>query len=208
MRTREVKEHNVSAYFPKGKVIFFATGNFHKFNEARRVLAGFKIVTAMVRVEAIEIQDDDIGNIAKASATDALKKTGLPLIVEDAGLFIEALNGFPGPYSSYVYQTLGTKGILKLMEKIEKRDASFHSVVAFCSPKENSRTFHGEVRGKISLQERGSHGFGFDPIFEPSNNGYKTFAEMSIQEKNKFSHRAQALRGFAKWYLPMRRRMF
>lgn len=203
-----MKGHNVSAYFPKGKMVFFATGNFHKFNEARRILARFKIATAMLRVEAIEIQDDNIENIAKASATDALKKTGLPLIVEDAGLFIEALNGFPGPYSKYVYQTLGTKGIFKLMEKIEKRDASFHSVVAFCSPKGNSRIFHGEVRGKISLQERGSRGFGFDPIFEPSNNNHKTFAEMSIQEKNKFSHRAKALQGFAKWYTSMLRRRF
>jgi len=204
-----VKEHNVSAYFPKSKVVFFATGNFHKFNEARRVLAEFKIATAMLRMEAIEIQDNDIANIAKASATDALKKTGLPLITEDAGLFIEALNGFPGPYSSYVYQTLGTKGVLKLMEKTEKRDASFHSVVAFCSPQENPRTFHGEIKGKISMQERGSHGFGFDPIFEPLSDDYqKTFAEMSIQEKNKFSHRAQALRSFAKWYISMRLRRF
>jgi len=204
MRTREVQEHNVSAYFPKGKVVFFATGNFHKFDEARRVLAEFKIATAMLRVEAIEIQDDNIENIAKASATDATKKTGLPVIIEDAGLFILALNGFPGPYSSYVYQTLGTKGILKLMENIEKRDASFHSVVAFCSHKEDPRTFHGEVKGKISLQEKGSHGFGFDPIFEPSTHGHKTFAEMNVQEKNRFSHRAQALREFAKWYTSMR----
>lgn len=204
-----MKEHNVSAYFPEGKVVFFATGNFHKFNEALRVFAKFKIATAMIRVEAVEIQDNDIENIAKASAMDALEKTGLPLIVEDAGLFIEALNGFPGPYSSYVYQTLETKGILRLMEKIEKRDATFHSVVAFCSPQETLRTFHGEVKGKISIQERGSHGFGFDPIFEPSNDDYhKTFAEMSIQEKNKFSHRAKALQEFAKWYVSMRRRRF
>jgi len=204
-----VKKQNVSAYFPEGKVVFFATGNFHKFNEARRVLAKSKIATAMLRVKAIEIQDNDIEKIAKTSATDASRKTGLPLIVEDAGLFIEALNGFPGPYSSYVYQTLGTEGILNLMRKIRKRETSFHSVVAFCRPKENPRTFHGEVRGRISLQERGSHGFGFDPIFEPLNNDYhKTFAEMSIQEKNRFSHRAQALLGFAKWYISMRGQRF
>jgi len=196
-----VKEQNVSGCFSKGKVVFFATGNFHKFDEARHVLSELKIATAMLRVEPIEIQDDNIENIAKASATDASNKTGLPIIVEDAGLFILELNGFPGPYSSYVYQTLGTKGILKLMENIEKRDASFHSVVAYCSPKENPRTFHGEVKGKISFQERGSHGFGFDPIFGPSTNGHKTFAEMNTQEKNRFSHRAQALRRFAKWYV-------
>jgi len=202
-----VKEQNVYAHFSKGKVVFFATRNLHKFKEARHVLAEFKIATAMLRVEAIEIQDDNIENIAKASATDASNKTNLSLIVEDAGLFIEALNSFPGPYSSYVYQTLGTKGILKLMENVEKRDASFHSLVAFCNPKENPRTFHGVVRGKISLHERGNQGFGFDPIFEPlTSDSHKTFAEMSIQEKNKFSHRAQALREFAKWYISMEER--
>jgi XTP/dITP diphosphohydrolase len=200
-----MKEHNVSAYSPEGKAVFFATRNFHKFNEARHVLAEFKIATAMLRVEAIEIQNDNIENIAKASATDAFKKTGLPLIVEDAGLFIEALNGFPGPYSSYVYKTLGTKGILKLMEKIEKRDASFHSVVTFYSPKLNLKTFHGEIGGEITTQERGDHGFGYDPIFKLSNNRYyKTFAEMNTQKKNKFSHRAKALRRFAKWYKSLR----
>jgi len=202
MRKRDVKEQSVYAHFSKDKVVFFATRNLHKFNEARYVLADFKIATAMLRVGAIELQDDNIENIAKTSVIDASNKTNLSLIVEDAGLFIEALNGFPGPYSSYVYQTLGTKGVLQLMERVEKRDASFRSVIAFCNPKENPRTFHGMVRGKISLHERGSQGFGFDPVFEPlTSDSHKTFAEMSIREKNKFSHRALALREFAKWYI-------
>ena len=200
-----MKEHNVSTCSSAGKAVFFATRNFHKFNEVRHVLAEFKIATAMLRVETVEIQDDNIENIAKASATDAFEKTGLPLIVEDSGLFVEALNGFPGPYSSYVYQTLGTNGVLKLMKNIEKRDAFFHSVVAFCSPKLIPEIFHGEINGKIAIQERGDHGFGFDPIFKPSNNNYcETFAEMNIQKKNKCSHRAKAFRRFAKWYKSLR----
>jgi len=176
------------------------TGNVHKFNEARRVLAEHGIATALLKVKTVEIQDDSIEKIAKASAEEAGKKCSLPVIVEDAGLFIEALNGFPGPYSSYVYQTIGTKGILKLMKNAGKRDAHFHSVVAFCNPEESPRCFHGRAEGKISLEARGNFGFGFDPIFEPSASQGKTFAEMSLMEKNRYSHRAEALRKFAIWY--------
>jgi len=205
MRTHEKeKENNINLtlqrWFPMGRVAFFVTSNIHKFNEARLVLAEHRVATALLKVKKVEVQDDNIENIAKASALDAAKKYKLPIIVEDAGLFVEALNGFPGPYSSHVYRTIGTKGILKLMENVEKRDAYFQSVVAFCSPEELPKCFHGKVEGRISLEERGSSGFGFDPIFEPSASPNKTFAEMAMTEKNKYSHRAQALRKFVKWY--------
>lgn len=186
--------------FPMGRVVFFVTSNVHKFNEARLVLAEHRVATALLRVKKVEVQDDNIANIAKASALNAVKKCKLPLIVEDTGLFVEALNGFPGPYSSHVYRTIGTKGIIKLMENVEKRDAYFQSIVAFCGPEELPKCFHGKVEGTISLEERGSSGFGFDPIFEPSAGSNKTFAEMAIAEKNKYSHRAQALRKFVRWY--------
>ena len=201
---KKEKENNINLtlqrWFPMGRVAFFVTSNIHKFNEARLVLAEHRVATALLKVKKVEVQDDNIENIAKASALDAAKKYKLPIIVEDAGLFVEALNGFPGPYSSHVYRTIGTKGILKLMENVEKRDAYFQSVVAFCSPEELPKCFHGKVEGRISLEERGSLGFGFDPIFEPSASPNKTFAEMAMTEKNKYSHRAQALRKFVKWY--------
>lgn len=186
--------------FPRGRVAFFVTSNVHKFNEARRVLAEYKVATAFLRIKTLEIQDNSIESIAKASAVDAVEKCSLPIIVEDAGLFIEALSGFPGPYSSYVHQTIGNRGILRLMENVEKRDAYFHSVVAFCSPQEPLKCFHGKVRGKISQEERGDLGFGFDPIFKPLGGRGKTFAEMTTTQKNRYSHRARALRRFARWY--------
>jgi len=184
------------------KVVFFVTGNVHKFNEVRKVLAEHNVATAMLNLEAIEIQDDNLENIAKASATDAAKKSNLPVFVEDAGLFVKALNGFPGPYSSYVFRTVGTKGILKLMQNERKRDAYFLSVVAYSNPQKllEPKCFHGMVEGKIAYEEKGKQGFGFDPVFEPFGGNGKTFAEMTTQEKNKYSHRAQALRKFAKWY--------
>jgi XTP/dITP diphosphohydrolase len=187
--------------FPIGKVAFFATSNVHKFYEAHFVLSEFRVAAAMIRVKTVEIQDDNIENIAVASVLDAVKRCRLPIIVEDAGLFIKALNDFPGPYSSYVFKTLGTRGILKLMEDIDDRDACFNSVVAFCKPREKPITFHGKVEGKIVQEEKGNVGFGFDPIFIPLRGDGKTFAEMEIQEKNGFSHRAEALRKFAEWYI-------
>lgn len=188
--------------FQLGRVAFFVTGNVHKFEEARKVLAEFEVATAMLRVEPVEVQDDSIEKIAKTSALDAVEKCGLPIVVEDAGLFIKALKGFPGPYSSYVYRTIGTKGILELMKNVEEREAYFRSVIAFSNPDGPPRTFHGKVKGKISKEERGRSGFGFDPIFSPSGQD-KTFAEMSMEEKNKHSHRAQALRKFAEWYIDL-----
>lgn len=194
------KKYGVSNSFPRSRIAFFVTSNIHKFNEARKVLSQYELATAMLKIKAVEIQDDSLENIAKASATEAVKNCSLPIIVEDAGLFIEALNGFPGPYSSYVYKSIGTKGILKLMENVAKRDAHFQSVVAFSSPEESPRCFHGKANGKISMEMRGELGFGFDPIFEPSDDSNRTFAEMRMPEKNTSSHRAEALRKFAKWY--------
>lgn len=87
------------------------------------------------------------------------------------------------------------------MEGIDERSAYFYSVVAFYSPNDDSpKCFHGKVEGNIALKERGNQGFGFDPIFKPKGGIGKTFAEMATTEKNKFSHRAQALRKFAAWY--------
>ena len=187
---------------PLKRVIFLVTGNIHKFNEARNVLSEFDLSTAMLNIDTVEIQADSIEEIAKTSAVDAAKKCCLPIIVEDAGLFIDALNGFPGPYSSHVFRTLGTEGILKLMKDTKRRNAHFESAIAFYSPELKSpESFHGKTEGKITEQTRGLEGFGFDPIFLPPQGQGKTFAEMPLTEKNRYSHRAKALRGFAEWYV-------
>jgi len=194
--------------FPRGRVALFATSNVHKFMEARLLLADYNVAAALLKVKTQEIQDDSIENIAKASALETAEKCNLPVIVEDAGLFIEALGGFPGPYSSYVYRTVGTGGILKLMNGLEKRNAYFRSVVAFCDPENSVKCFDGTAMGRISQKERGGFGFGFDPIFKPFSGRGKTFAEMTTKEKNRHSHRAQALRKFAEWYVSAFRRRF
>jgi len=146
--------------FPRGKVAYFVTSNVHKFQEARQVLSTYRLATAKLKVEAVEIQDDRLENIAKYSALDAVKNCGLPVFVEDAGLFVDSLKGFPGPYSKYIYNTVGLKGILKLMKNIENRTAHFKSVVAFATPEEQPICFVGKVEGKLTMEMKGASGFG------------------------------------------------
>ncbi|MEM3641811.1 MAG: XTP/dITP diphosphatase [Candidatus Bathyarchaeia archaeon] len=185
----------------KGRAIFFATNNINKFNEAREVLREYKMAVAMIKVKTLEIQSDSLEEISKTSALQAFEKCHLPIIVEDAGLFIEALNGFPGPFASYVYRTIGNEGLLKLMKNIENRRATFQSAISYYFANlESPICFKGEIHGEITMEvKKGCSGFGFDPIFKPTNSS-KTFAEMNIAEKNKYSHRAKALRKFAEWY--------
>jgi XTP/dITP diphosphohydrolase len=190
---------NANNNFPlKGKVVFFATGNINKFNEARRILSSYGIAVGMLKLKGDEIQSDTLQEIAEKSVINAYKRCQLPIFVEDAGLFIEALSGFPGPYAAYIYKTIHNSGIIKLMEKVQQRKAKFESIIAYyddqtsCQPK----SFHGEVQGEITTTERkkeGKSGFGFDPIFQPSGSN-NTFAEMTIEEKNGYSHRAMAIR--------------
>ena len=186
----------------KGRIVFFATGNINKFNEARSILGKHDIAIGMLRVKALEIQSDSLGEIAKSSVLDAFERCHLPVIVEDAGLFIEALKGFPGPYAAYVYKTISNPGLLKLMQGVKYRKARFQSAIAYYDGQSVPVCFEGEAAGRIASDERwgtGKSGFGFDPIFEPSGSK-KTFAEMTIEEKNGFSHRANAIRKFAEWY--------
>jgi XTP/dITP diphosphohydrolase len=192
----------------EGRFIFFATNNINKFNEARRVLAEYRISVGMLRVKGLEIQSENLEEIASASAEDAFRECNLPIIVEDAGVFIDALKGFPGPYAAYAYKTIGNEGVLQIMKNVKERKARFESAIAYCSADFRLPIlFKGEVIGEIALSEHKNDvdgGFGFDPIFRPLNSR-KTFAEMSIAEKNNYSHRAMALRGFAEWYKKRRK---
>lgn len=128
--------------------------------------------------------------MARNSAKWCFKKLKKPLIVEDSGLFIEKLDGFPGPFSSYVFEKIGNDGIIRLLENAENRKARFVSVVSFAKEGE-TKSFKGITEGIITKKERGNQGFGYDPIFVPKNTE-KSFGEMNIKEKNKFSHRKKA----------------
>lgn len=182
-------------------MILFATGNLHKLQEVQAILRDYPLLVAQRDLKGREIQSDDLAEIATASVRWAVTQSGCPTFVEDAGLFVATLRGFPGAFTSYAYRTLGLQGLLKLLSGEPDRRAVFKSVVAYCAARHQPRCFTGEVHGTIALHPRGVHGFGFDPIFEPSDGGGKTFGELDDDEKNRYSHRALAVRRFATWVL-------
>jgi len=185
--------------------LIFVTGNRHKFEEVSEIAAKHGLKLEMRDLPCKEVQADELEEIASQSAADACASLGKPCFVEDAGLFVRALRGFPGPYSSYVFRTLGNSGLLKLMAGVSDRRAEFRSAVGYCEPGSKPTVFQGRIRGNIALEARGSKGFGFDPIFLADKGGDRTFAEMTITKKNELSHRAKAIKKFLKWYTQRRK---
>ena len=177
--------------------LFLVSSNRHKYQEAKQILAQFGIQLGFVKSSLEEVQSDSLKEIALKKAKDAFSKCKKPVIIEDDGLFIESLGGFPGPYSSYVFKTIGNHGILDLLEK--NRKAHFVSMITYCD-KKTVQSFEAKLEGTISTSQKGK-GWGYDPIFIPKN-VYKTFAE--LESKNELSHRYKALKKFSNWYLHKR----
>ena len=174
------------------RTIYFITGNKGKLSEVKEKLKPFDVEIIQKDLGYPEIQADSLENVVRYGVEHLKKSFFHPFIIEDAGLFIDALDGFPGVYSKYVFYTIGLKGILKLLEGKTERSAVFRSVYAYSTPETRPLFFVGECYGKITSKERGSGGFGYDPIFIPDGES-KTFAEMTTEEKNRYSHRGRAL---------------
>ena len=179
------------------KTVYYVTGNPGKAREAKAMFENLGIDMQQLVYEYPELQSDSLEEIAKYGAENAAMYLKKPIIVEDAGMFISALKGFPGPYSSFTFKCIGNEGILKLMKGIKNRNAQFISVVGYCEPGKDAINFIGSVEGEISDEPQGKMGFGYDPIFLHKK---KTFAQMSTKEKNEISHRCIALRKFAEWF--------
>ncbi|HDM60168.1 MAG TPA: non-canonical purine NTP pyrophosphatase, partial [Archaeoglobus veneficus] len=108
----------------------FVTSNEGKFREAEEIAARYGIKLKWKKMSYLEPQGSSLEEIAKLSAEALSKELKEPFFLEDSGLFVEALKGFPGPYSSYVFKTIGNEGIVKLMDGVENRKAYFLAVVA------------------------------------------------------------------------------
>ena len=118
-----------------------------------------------------------------------------PLFIDDSGLFVEALKGFPGVYSSYVFKTVGCEGILRLMEGVEDRRARFECCIGYMAPGGEPFMVKGVAQGSISRRMAGTGGFGYDPVFVPDGHT-RTYAQMDVEEKNTMSHRGRAMAKF------------
>ena len=181
----------------------FLTGNSGKLVEAQNLLSplGWEIQSFHIDgkvPEIIEPQSDNLTTVALAKIAQGVELLATQgrfeesLLVEDSGLFIDALPEFPGVYSAHVLQSIGCEGILRLLD--ENRSAHFLTVAALWTG-EAVEVFVGRCDGTISIDVKGDGGFGYDPIFIPNEceNG-RTFAEMLAEEKSTYSHRGRALR--------------
>ncbi len=194
-------------------MLTFVTSNRAKFTEVSKILAEHGIEVKHANIALIELQHEDIEYIAKVKAREAYNVLSngnnsgdgeLEVLVEDDALVIDALNGFPSIYASYVFKSIGNEGILKLLEGVSNRVAEFLSVIAYFNKCYNEPlTFIGRVSGRIAYSIRHSVkglAWGYDPIFIPD--GYDmTYAELyDLNLKCSVSHRRIALDNFAYWY--------
>lgn len=168
--------------------ITVVSSNKHKIKELTSILGqGFKLK----KIEIPEIQSLDINQVITEKAKTAYEIVKKPVLVEDVSLEIKALNGLPGPFVKFFLQSLGTEGIIKLIGSKSSKTLAIAAVAIFDGVK--LKIFKGKVSGTLSKTSRGESGFGFDRVFIPK--GYKkTYAQMSLAQKNKISHRAKALK--------------
>lgn len=155
------------------------------------MLAEAGIESEMLNLDYLEIQCDTLEEVVQSALNWLSGKVEGDFLIDDSGLFISSLGGFPGVYSSYVFHTIGCEGILKVLEGVEDRDAEFRCCFGLHWQGED-KLFSGVSPGTMTKDERGEGGFGYDPIFVPSGH-QKTFAEISTEEKNELSHRGKAL---------------
>ena len=171
--------------------IQFITTNAGKFAEVSEQCAAANVRLVHADRSYPEIQTDRLEKVLRFAATGLDDEVKGDYLIDDSGLFIEALGSFPGVYSAFVQKKLGNRGILKLMAG-ERYRAAFFETVLLLRQGEEHEVFHGQCRGTIADAERGKGGFGYDPIFIPEGET-RTFAEMTVAEKNKISHRARAV---------------
>lgn len=179
--------------------IIFASNNKNKVQEIQNQLPEFIQIITLEEIgctEEIAETADTIEGNALLKANYVTEKYGLPCFADDTGLEIEALNGAPGVYSArYAGEDKNAEKnmnlVLEKMQNEPNRKAQFKTVIAL-NINDQQYLFTGIITGEIRKEKTGANGFGYDPIFEPENIG-KTFAEMTLEEKNKLSHRGRAV---------------
>lgn len=176
--------------------LVMATNNVNKLREVREILSPLGIEVLSQKEAGAECEPEENGSSFAENAMIKAKAvydiTGLPVIADDSGLCVDALGGAPGIYSArYAPKGEECAKLIAEMENIPegKRRAYFQCDIAYICGS-GSRTFSGACVGEIGFEEKGTNGFGYDPVFV--YNG-KTLAEMTAEEKNKISHRAAAL---------------
>ncbi|HLC88654.1 MAG TPA: non-canonical purine NTP pyrophosphatase [Candidatus Nanoarchaeia archaeon] len=171
-------------------VLYFITGNKWKLKEVQAIIPEAEGID----FDLPEIQELDPQKIITEKLKEAVEEKKGDYFVEDTSLYLECLNGFPGPLIKWMLDRLGSKGIYELVSKYNNHSAVAKTVIGYSS-RMDIHFFVGELKGKI-VAPRGKEGFGWDSIFEVSG---RTLAEMPAEEKNKKGMRSTALTKFKKF---------
>ena len=182
--------------------LYLATQNKHKIEELSALLGNHFLIKSISELGVV----DDIPETGKTLAENSRQKAqfiadrfGVTCLSDDSGLEVDCLGGLPGVFSARFAgepknDLANSNKLISEMSKYADRSARFVTVLTF-HQNGQFRQFEGEIRGEIVLSPRGSHGFGYDPLFQPENES-RTFAEMTLSEKNLIAHRARALHKF------------
>lgn len=188
-----------------GMKLVLASKNQGKLRELREILHEMDVEVMLESEAGVDVDVEETGTTfeenSRLKAEAVMQACGLPSIADDSGLVVDALDGAPGVYSAR-YGGLDTDAartelLLKNLDHVPEvqRTARFVSVITCCFPDGRVLSARGECEGMITREARGSDGFGYDPVFLVPALG-KTFAELKPEEKNRISHRANALKQF------------
>lgn len=170
------------------KKIYIATTNKGKIREISDIL---KIPLEFAKLELDEVQNMDLEYVARKKVEEAFKILKKPVIVDDVGVYIEAWNGFPGPFAKFILDHLGNERVLEILASEKNRNLVVKSAIGYHDGKA-VHVFIGEVNGTLAFEEKGTEGYGFDPIIIPEGQDL-TYAQMGRARKNELSHRRKAL---------------
>lgn len=185
------------------QTIYFITSNAGKVESLKNILKQAHVPLSIVMHEADYPEDkskETTNDIALQGATYCAKKYDKPVLVTDVGLYIESLNGFPGINTSFTLKRIGTQGLLKLLEGSKNRRANWILSLAYAEPDGFTKLFTETIHGTISPEEKGTNGFGFDPIFIPAGFSQTLAEEEASDFRDQVSPFKQAVLEFAEWY--------
>ena len=170
------------------------TSNPGKVREYQKAFGDLGVKMEHLHIPYDEVQTAELEEVVEKGMAEIRSKGISDFMIDDSGMFVDSLKGFPGVYSAYVQKTIGNQGILKQMSGVKDRRAVFKCCIG-CDIGGETIVVTGVCRGKITEEERGAEGFGYDPIF--THDGVRTFSELPLDEKNSISHRGNAARMLA-----------
>ena len=185
-----------------GERFVLASHNPGKLREMREILGELGILVLSQQEAGVDVEPEETGATfeenARIKAGAVMEASGLPAVADDSGLMVDALGGAPGVYSARYggghdrSDEERNAFLLQNLENEEHRSAKYVSVIAVAYPDGRVLTARGECYGEIAREERGRGGFGYDPLFRLPDGRH--MAELSSEEKNRISHRGNALR--------------